>query len=384
VRPLLLLIASLPLLAADVDSVLQSAIGPKGVPGIVAMVATRDRIVYQGAKGNASIQSVFRLFSMTKPITSVAAMQLVEQGKLELNAPVGRYIPELAHPQILVGYDASKQPILKPAAHQPTVRQLLSHTSGYGYSLWDEKLAKYADADDPMKAPLVFEPGSNWEYGVSTDIVGHIVERVSGQTLEEYFQQHIFRRLGMSETTYFPNAALQSRLMKVAERLPDGSYRERQFPVPRQIHPHGSGGLFSTAADYVNFMQLFLRDGKGVLQPSSVQAMRRNQIGALTVRRMISMQPAFSRDFGFHIEAGDKFGLGFQINPAAYPNGRSAKSMAWAGLWNTFFWIDPDSNVCAVLLMQSTPFFDPAAVRTLTAFETAVYGMLRNARKEIQ
>ncbi len=150
-------------------------------------------------------------------------------------------------------------------------------------------------------------------------------------------------------------------------------YKEAQVPVPKQIKPHGGGGLFSTAADYVRFLQMFLRGGQGILKPATIDAMRRNQIGALNVRRMISNQPAFSRDFGFHIEAGDKFGFGFQINPVAYPNGRAANSMAWAGLWNTFFWIDPESGLCAVILMQSSPFFDEPAIRTLQAFEAAVY-----------
>jgi CubicO group peptidase (beta-lactamase class C family) len=355
------------------DAALDSAIGPKGLPSVVAMVATRDRVVYQGARGDASLESVFRIFSMTKPVTAVAAMQLVEQGKLDLEAPVGRYLPALATLRILTGFDAAHRPILKPATHQPTLRQLLSHTSGYGYGLWDENLARYPDANDEMKAPLVSEPGTRWQYGVSLDIVGDIIERVSGQNLEDYFQQHIFRPLGMPDTTFFPSAAMQSRIVKVANRQPDGTYKEAQAAVPKQIRPQGGGGLYSTAADYVRFMQMFLRGGQGVLKPATIEAIRQNQIGALNVRRMISNQPSISRDFGFHIEAGDKFGFGVQINPVAYQNGRAANSMAWAGLWNTYFWIDPASNLCAVILMQSSPFFDQPAIQTLQAFEAAVY-----------
>jgi CubicO group peptidase (beta-lactamase class C family) len=310
---------------------------------------------------------------MTKPVTSVAAMQLVEQGKLDLEAPVGRYLPALATLHILTGYDSAHRPILKPATHQPTLRQLLSHTSGYGYGIWDENLGRYPHADDAMKAPLVSEPGTKWQYGVSLDIVGDIVEQVSGQKLEDYFQQHIFRPLGMSDTTFFPGAAMQSRIVKVANRQPDGTYKEAQVPVPKQIKPQGGGGLFSTAADYVRFMQMFLRGGQGILKPGTIEAMGQNQIGALNVRRMISNQPAISRDFGFHIEAGDKFGLGFQVNPIAYQNGRAANSMSWAGFWNTYFWIDPQSNLCAVILMQSSPFFDQPAIQALQAFEAAVY-----------
>ena len=373
VRPFIFLFLGAPLFSADIDTVLKSAIGPKGMPSVVAIVATRDKIVYQGAHGDASLQSVYRIFSMTKPVTSVAAMQLVEKGQLDLDAPVTRYLPELGDLRILTGYDSTNQSILRPPGRQPTVRQLLSHTAGYGYGIWDDLLAKYPNTGGFMKAPLLFEPGTKWQYGVSTDVIGRVVERVSGQTLEEYFQQHVFRPLGMTETTFFPGPAMRDRIVKRANRQADGTYIQEQVPLPSAISPSGGGGLFSTAADYVKFMQMFLRGGQGVLQPKTLESMRRNQIGALNVRRMISNNSAVTRDFGFHIEAGDKFGLGFQINPVAYPKGRAANSMAWAGLWNTYFWIDPESNLCAVILMQSSPFFDVPAIQTLEAFEAAVY-----------
>ena len=373
-RVLFLLFLPTWLCAGDLDTVLKSAVHPKGVPCVVAMTASRDKVLYKGASGDCSLESVFRIYSMTKPVTSVAAMQLVERGKLELDAPVERYLPELAALKILTGFDASNQPILRPATRQPTVRQLLSHTAGYGYGIWDEILVRYTNSGGFMTAPLLFEPGTKWQYGTNTDVVGRIVERVSGQNLEDYFQQHIFKPLGMMDTTYRPGPVLQPRIVKRATRQPDGAYKEDQVPLPVQITPQGGGGLFSTAADYVRFMQMFLRGGEGVLQRKTIERMRQNQIGALTVRKMMSTNPAISRDFGFHIEAGDTFGLGFQINPLPYKNGRAANSMAWAGLWNTFFWIDPKSNLCAVILMQSSPFFDAPAIQTLQAFEEAVYG----------
>jgi methyl acetate hydrolase len=362
-----------PLFSADVDAVLKSAIGPKGVPAVVAIVATRDRIVYEGAYGDASLNSVFRIFSMTKPVTSVAAMQLVEKGRLDLDAPVSRHLPELSDIRIVTGYDGENHPILQSPKQQPTIRQLLSHTSGFGYRIWDDVFAKYPNPGELLKEPLLFEPGAKWQYGISTDVVGRLVERVSGQNLEQYFQQHIFSPLGMTETTFFPPPALRDRIVKRAIRQPDGSYIEEHVLVPPNISPTGGGGLFSTAADYVKFMQMFLRGGQGVLGRKTVESMRRNQIGALNVRRMISNNLAVTRDFGFHIEAADKFGLGFQINPVSYRNGRAANSMAWAGLWNTFFWIDPKSDLCAVVLMQLTPFFDEPAIETLRSFEAAAY-----------
>lgn len=369
--PLLLL----PLLHAnEIDDVLKAAIGPNGVPGLVAMVATGDKILYQGAFGNAEQNSLFRIHSMTKPVTTVAAMQLVEQGKLQLDAPASRYLPELANPKILTGYTPANKPILTPAQTPITLRHLLSHSSGLGYTTWDDKLAKFPRN---QRAPLLFEPGTKWQYGTSTDMVGLIVERISGQSLEAYFQSHIFAPLGITEITYFLPTAKHARLVPRGARQPDGTWKEERIPVPAKVNPGGGGGLVSTAAEYTKFLQLFLRNGQGILKPTSLAQMRQNQIGPANVRMMISTNPATTRDFGFHLDANDKFGLGFQVNPVPYKNGRAANSMAWAGFWNTFFWIDPDNNICAVLLMQTAPFFDEPSIRTLQAFEQAVYKTLR-------
>lgn len=368
--------------ASPVDEVLQNAVGPRGVPGVVAMVATPDAVLYRAAFGEAkpgqqmAIDSVFRIFSMTKPVTTVAAMQLVERGKLALDAPVERYLPELAGLQILTGFGADQQPVLVPAKRQPTLRQLLSHTAGFGYGIWDELLGKYPDAGF-MKAPLVFEPGARWQYGTNTDVVGKVVETVSGKNLEEYFQANIFGPLGIQETAFLPAAGVHARIVSRYDRQADGTLKESPQPVPATATPRGGGGLFGTAADYVRFMQMILRGGEGVLGKKSIAEMRRNQIGALQVRLMKTNNQTFSRDFGFHIEAGDQFGLGFQINPVAYEGGRAKNSMAWAGALNTFFWIDPESKLCAVILMQTLPFFDEPAIRTLKEFERAVYRAVR-------
>ncbi len=376
-RLFLLPLLALPLFPAGIEETLKAAIRPDGIPAVVAMVASADKVIYHGAHGNASLDSLFRIYSMTKPVTSVAAMQLVEQGKLDLDAPVTRYLPELANRKILTGFTRSRRPLLRPARRVPTIRQLLSHTSGYAYTSWDPLLAKYRNPGGYMTAPLVFEPGARWQYGTSTDIIGRVVERISGLNLEEYFQANIFRPLGMNDTTYFPPPSSHSRILPKATRLPNGTYKEEYLPVPAKITPGGGGGLFSTASDYVKFMRIFLNGGQGILKESSLAAMRQNQIGKLNVRTMVTQAPAVTKNFGFHIEAGDKFGLGFQINPVPYENGRAANSMAWAGFWNTFFWIDPASNLCAVILMQTGPFFDAPSIATLEAFEKAVYGAPR-------
>lgn len=368
--------------AKPVDQVLQNAVGPKGVPGIVAMVATPDAVLYRAAFGEAkpgqpmAIDSVFRIFSMTKPVTTVAAMQLVERGKLSLDAPVERYLPELAGLKILTGFGPDQQPLLTPSNRQPTLRQLLSHTAGYGYGIWDALLGQYPDMGF-LKAPLLFEPGTRWQYGTNIDVVGKVVETVSRKNLEDYFQANIFAPLDIRETAFLPTVGLHARIVSRYDRQPDGTAKESPQPVPASVTPRGGGGLFGTAADYVRFMQMVLRGGEGVLSKRSIGEMRRNQIGALNVRLMKSNNPTFSRDFGFHIEAGDKFALGFQINPVAYGGGRAKNSMAWAGALNTFFWIDPETKLCAVILMQTLPFFDEPAIRALQEFEKAVYRALR-------
>jgi methyl acetate hydrolase len=308
-----------------IDAVLQAAVSPKGVPGVVAMVATSKEVTFQGAHGNVDLDALFRVHSMTKPVTCTAAMQLVEAGKLQLDAPVERYLPELANLKILSGFDANKQPILTPAKHQPTLRHVLSHSSGFGYSMWDEKLAKYTGKE----TPLLFEPGTRWQYGTSTDVVGRIVEKVSGKPLEEYFKANIFSRLGMPDTTYQPPPEAQYRVPERGARQPDGTWKAEKFPVPAKVNASGGGGLFTTAADYTKFMQMFLKGGQEVLKPESIAAMRQNQIGAQNVRKMMSTNQAITRDFGFHIEANDKFGFGSKLTP--WPTRAAAPPAAWRG-----------------------------------------------------
>ena len=352
-----------------IGTALQAAVGPKGVPGAVAMVASSNELTFQGAYGNVATDSIFRIHSMTKPVTSVAAMQLVEKGEIHLDDPIEKYLPEMAKLKVLTGYDTDKKPILTPARRQPTIRQLLSHTAGFGYTSWDANLAQYKGAEPP----LLFEPGTKWQYGTNVDVVGRVVERLAKQTLEQYFQANIFAPLGMRETTFLPTKLQQLRLAPRGVRQPDGTWKEEQVPVPAKITPSGGGGLVGTAADYVKFMQMFLGGAKSVLKPESIAAMRKNQIGALSIRKMVSTNQTLTRDFGFHLEAHDKFGLGFQINETPYKGGRASGSLAWAGFWNTFFWIDPKSNLCAVMLMQTAPFFDEPSIAALQAFEHAVY-----------
>lgn len=377
--------------SARIDEVLRSAVQRRDIPGVVAMVATPDAIVYHGAFGKRDVtqtvemteDTIFPIFSMTKPVTSVAAMQLLERGKLSLDRPVRNVLPAVAEAQVLVGF-RNGEPQLRPPAQTITLRQLLTHTSGFAYSIWNKDLRQYEKkrgtdpTSVPGEGPLVFEPGSKWEYGTSVDVAGKMVETVSGLSLDEYFRRNIFEPLGMTETFFNVPVDRQSRIVSLHRRQPNGSLEEtpRRPPVPATTF-HGGGGLNSTASDYVKFMQMVLRGGGAqnarVLLPKTVALMTVNQIGSLQAGRMITAWPEVSNDVDFHPGSFHGFGFGFLINATAYEAGRSQGSLAWAGLANTYFWIDPERKLCAVILMQILPFFDTKAIAVVRDFERAVY-----------
>ncbi len=381
----------------QIDQVLREAVDENKLPGIVAMVAVADHVIYQGASGKQdtiknipmTVDSIFRIASMTKPITSVGVMQLVESGRVKLDEPAATYLPELSQVQVLEEFDAitGKAKLRSPNA-LPTVRQLLSHTSGFAYELFDPQLHGYVatgavpaarQGDDGfLKAPLLFDPGSRWEYGISTDWLGKLVEKVSGQTLEDYFRQHIFQPLGMTDTFFDVPPGKQARVVALYQRQDDGSFLE---PPPQPFKPvrffSGGGGLYSTASDYLKFERMLLGGGKlgnkRILQSETVDQMSRNQIGDLMLAQLRSSVPQFAKDPIRIPGALEKFGLGFGINTKPVEGGRSQGSLAWAGIYNTFFWIDPPRKTCTVIMMQILPFSDDAAYSVVEHFERAVY-----------
>jgi methyl acetate hydrolase len=342
------------------------------IPSLVAMVATPDKITYTEADG-AKLDDIFVIASMTKAITAAAAMQLVEQGKVKLHEPVGKYLPELAKLDVLTGFDAAGKPQLRPATKPVTLHHLLTHTSGFAYDTWDATMMKYTEAK--LTAPvLIFDPGTRWQYGTSMDWAGRLVETISGLTLEDYFQKNILQPLGMKDTSFIVPAAKLDRLATSYRRQPNGTLKADPHvlpPVPKVFN--GGGGVYSTAADYVLFMQAILHHGKPILQPKTVAMMTSNQIGDISAGKLKTFRPAISADVDFHPGVTDGFTYGFLINKTAYPGGRSAGSLAWAGIENTFYWIDPKKQLCAVILMQFFPFVDPEAAGLLSDFEKTVY-----------
>lgn len=382
-----------PLLAASgsdvVDETLRSGISKRRIPAVVGMVASKDKTLYAGAFGKrdssgvpVQTNNIFQIASMTKAVTTVAALQLVERGKLSLDEPVAKHLKQFEAIQVLDGYDSSGKPRLRLPKTAPTLRHLLTHSSGLCYDRWDGDMFLYA-SNHPIPpgvpGPLMFDPGARWQYGQGLDWAGILVEEISRLTLEEYFQQKIFRPLGMEDSSYILAQAKFERMVSNHMRAESGDLQqdERKLPTPPKMF-NGGGGLFSTAADYVRFLQMILNHGMGpgkvkILQAKTVESMQVNQIGALTAGKMKSFKPKTSSDVDIQPGQTEKWGLGFLINTTAYAGGRSANSLAWAGLYNTFYWIDLKRSLCAVILMQFLPFVDKEAVGLLDEFERAVY-----------
>jgi CubicO group peptidase (beta-lactamase class C family) len=380
-----------------IDRTLREGIERRKIPCVTAMVASHDQILYSGAFGkrdlasgiNVRPDSIFAIASMTKAITSVAAMQLVERGKLKLDEPVARHLPQFGKLDVLEGFDAAGKPVLRPVMTPVTLRHLLTHTSGFAYPTWHEGMFKYTQATAPLPpgvvapiVPLMFEPGTAWQYGYSADWTGRLVETVSGMNLEQYFRRNILDPLEMNDTSFIFPADKFDRLVSRSQRQNGGPLQE----VPRALPPkpaafNGGGGLNSTAPDYIRFMQMILRYGRSgirdeILTAKSVEMMSVNQIGDLGAGKLKTFMPNLSSDVDVHPGAVDKWGLGFLINTVAYPGGRSAGSLAWAGVYNTFYWIDPPRGICAAIMMQFLPFVDKEAVGLLGDFERSVYANL--------
>jgi len=378
-----------------IDQVLRHATDTGDVPGVVACVANDREVIYEGAFGKRSlnaatpmtVDTVFRIASMTKAVTSVAAIQLVEQGKLQLDQTVASVIPAFGELQVLVGFYGDN-PALRPPTRQATIRHLLTHTSGLGYEIWNADLATYqkvtttpgivSGLKTAFRNPLVADPGSMWNYGINTDWLGYVVEEVSGQKLGAYMKRHIFDPLEMKDTSFNESEEQKARMVTVHTRQADGSLTPIDFswPTGREFD-NGGHGLVSTAQDYIAFVRMLLNEGTyngaRVLRADTVAQMRQNHIGDLLVTMMKTANPVMSNDAEFFPGMKKKHGLGFVINTEQWPGMRAVGSCCWAGLFNSFYWFDPTKRLAATILMQILPFADHKAMDVYTAFEKAVY-----------
>jgi methyl acetate hydrolase len=373
----------------QVDQALRQAVAAKSVPGIVAIGANDKGIVYEGAFGpNITADSVFWIASMTKAITAAACMQLVEQGKLQLEQPMGKLLPQLESPKVLEGFDASGAPRLRPAKGQITLRHLLTHTAGFTYSIWSEPMTRYEKVtgtpfigeckNATFNAPLEFDPGERWMYGINIDWVGKAVEAVSGQSLEVYFREKIFAPLGMSDTGFLISSPQKARVAQMYSRQHDGSLKPMDYEMPQRPEFFmGGGALFSTPRNYMAFLQMLLHDGTfngaQVLKPETVALMRQNHIGDLDVVTLKTVHPESSNDANLFPGMVQKWGLSFDINTEPGPSGRSAGSIAWAGLFNTYFWLDPTKRVTGTIMTQLLPFADGEVLKLFGQFERGMY-----------
>jgi CubicO group peptidase (beta-lactamase class C family) len=388
--------------AARVDAVLRQAVDAREVPGVVAMATTDKAVLYEGAFGLRALDqtatmtpdTVFRIASMTKAITSVAAMQLVEQGKLKLEEPVPSIDPGLASPQVLEGFDAAGAPRLRPARRPITLRHLLTHTAGFSYDIWDANTGRYMKtAGIPsrttgqlasLRTPLIFDPGDRWEYGINIDWAGRLVEVLSGQTLDAYFREKIFTPLGMKDSGFMVSPEQRSRQVRVHTRQPDGALTPQPFEGAPPANPEfwsGGGPLYSTGRDYLAFLQMLLNggsfNGARVLRPETVALMNKNHTGSTPCGVLKTSNPALSNDVDFFPGAEIRWGLGYMLNTQPGPNGRSAGTVSWGGIFNTYYWLDPAKRVAGLIMTQILPFADTRVVKLYGQFEKAVYESLK-------
>jgi CubicO group peptidase (beta-lactamase class C family) len=327
-------------LQSEADAVLQGAVANGDVPGVVAAATDRDDTIYEAGFGERVIGSgiamttdtVGWIASMTKALTGTAVMQLVEQGRLELDRPAADWVPELSEVQVLEGFADDGQPLTRPPRRPITLRHLLTHTAGFSYEIWCEEIIRYQEAkgipgiiscqNAALSTPLLFDPGERWEYGINIDWAGKMVEAASGRRLGAYLQEHIFEPLGMRDTAFKLRPDMRARLAKIHQRGDDDGFTALDLEIPQEPEfDMGGGGLYGTVGDYLKFVRLILNrgeaDGRQVLRPETVDMMARNQMGecrargqdrdaALVERRRVL--PRHAQDLGPHLH--DQHGAG--------------------------------------------------------------------------
>ena len=378
----------------ELDQILGDAVTAQDVPFVVAMVANSDGVTFSGASGDAAEgraadeNTVFRIFSMTKAIGSLAAMILIDRGKLSMDTAVADILPEWNDLQVLDGFDGDT-PKMRAPTTQATLRHLATHTSGLEYEFWNADVPKYMELTGlptilsglkaSMMYPLTTDPGTRWGYGPGIDWLGQMVEAIDGRRIDAFCREEIFGPLGMAGTA-FEADGMDARMSVVSIRGEDGTFAPLDLAPPPQPEVYGMGhALYSTAPDYLRFLRMVLNggelDGNRVLSAAAMQAMLADQMGGLTFRPMVSASP-LSGDVDLFPGQKVTHSFAFLRNEADVPGKRSAGSLGWAGVCNTHYWIDPARDVAAVIMTQSLPFVEPPMLRTYDAYERAVYAAL--------
>ena len=383
-------------LSNTLDALLREATANGAIPGVVATAADRNGVIYEGAAGvrahggstPMTVDTFAWYASMTKAVTGAAAMQLVEQGKLDLDAPAGKVLPELGKVQVRTGWNADGTPILRAPKRPVTLRNLLTHTSGFAYEMFNADVERELREGDKgyvltgsaktMDRALVCDPGTEWHYSVGIDWAGRMVEAASGLRLRDYFAKHIFAPLGMKDATFAANAEQKARASAMHARLPDGSLAVIPFELPANAEfDMGGHGLSGQLPDYLRFCRAILNggvlDGNRILAATTVELMGQNHMGAISVPKIFTAMPTLSNDCDLHPGIDLKWGLSFIINMQPLPEGRAAGSLAWAGLPNAYYWIDRTTGITAALSTQIMPFWDAKVTALRNRFERAIY-----------
>ena len=390
--------------SAAADAVLDAVVtSTPRVPGVVAMVTDRHRNIYEGAAGKRRLDqpadmttdSIFAIFSTTKAITGTAVLQLVEEGKLDLDAPARRYAPEIGKLQVIDGFAANGEPILRAPKRDITTRMLMVHTAGLGYDFINHTYNRLAqDRGQPsvitasracLMTPLLFDPGERWEYGTNLDWCGQIVEAITGSRLGDVFRARIFEPLGMRDTTFELTDAMRKKMAGIHARNADGSLTPMDFELPAEPEVHmGGHGLYGTTGDYMRFIRMWLNDGMGehgrVLKAETVRMAEKNHLGESKVTPITGVIPSLCNDAEFFPGQSKSWALTFMINDEEAPTGRPAGALGWAGLANLFYWIDRRNGFGGFWATQILPFGDPASFIGYMNFETAFYASLRQRK----
>jgi methyl acetate hydrolase len=377
--------------AAALSTFLKTVTDRGDVPGVVVAVVGKDDILYHEAFGRSRTLSnapmakdtIFNMASMTKPVTSVAIMMLVDEGKLKLDDDVATYLPKYKNPLVISKFnEADATYETRPAKRPITIRHLLTHTSGIGYAVGSSMVTKIVakTKKSELDLPLQFDPGESWAYGPSTRVLGDVVEAISGQKLDAFLESRILGPLGMRDTSYLVPAEKYGRVVAVNTRGADGKLVEQPVPATLAATVQGDAGLYGTAGDYALFLRMFLNhgtlNGKRILSEESVKTMFEPNSGTLVVKEQQSVNLSLSRNFP--TGAGkDKWGLGFQLASEKLPNRRSPGSGTWAGVFNTHFFIDPIKELGVIVMMQTLPFYDDTSMAVYGGVEETVYKNLK-------
>lgn len=368
-----------------------------GAPGVVAMATDKSGNFYEGAAGVRELDkpapmttdSVMLLASCTKAIAGVALMQLVEEGLVSLDDPAHKYAPEIGAIEVLEGFDAQGQPRLRKPRSDITLNHLMLHTSGFGYDFFSEELLQFRTLREfpsilsctfeSIRDVLLHDPGERWTYGCGIDWVGRVVEAVRGKRLGEVFAERVFAPLGMTDIAFNMSASMRERLATIHQRTEDGQLTPQPdvvLPQPPEMDMAGHG-LYATVGEYMKFIRMVLNDGDGpngrVLKAETVAQMTHNGLGSLHSGGWISSNPGLANSGEFFPGLSKSWSYTFQVNDDPAPTGRPAGQLSWAGLANTFYWIDRQNGIGGMWSSQILPFHDIASYPGYVDFEAAVY-----------